>query len=105
MRASVTSSPSSKRTSNSNVPIESKYIENSSDIRGSIHDSQSDVPCLLPRLIRRFEYPSAIDPLLATQLSNRLALLYLRGQLGNTHFQRDAEHVNLRPANTRLSAG
>ncbi|XP_046455783.1 platelet-activating factor acetylhydrolase-like isoform X1 [Daphnia pulex] len=62
-------------------------------IKGSIHDSQSDVPCLLPKFIRRFEYPSAIDPLLATQLSNRITLLYLRRQLAG--YPADDELSNL----------
>nr|CAH0098329.1 unnamed protein product [Daphnia galeata] len=52
-------------------------------IKGSIHDSQSDVPCLLPWYIRRLEYHSAIDPLLAIQLSNRITLLYLGKHLGH----------------------
>lgn len=51
-------------------------------IRGSVHYSQNDVPCLLPWYIRRFTYHSAIDPLVAIELNNRISLLYLRKHLG-----------------------
>lgn len=51
-------------------------------LKGSVHYSQNDVPCLLPWYIRRFTYHSAIDPLVAIELNNRISLLYLRKHLG-----------------------
>lgn len=51
--------------------------------RGSVHYNQNDVPALWPWYIRRFVCNSAIDPLLALQLNNRMSLLYLRKHLGN----------------------
>lgn len=52
-------------------------------LKGSVHYSQNDVPCLLPWYIRRFTYHSAIDPLVAIELNNRISLLYLRKHLGH----------------------
>ena len=50
--------------------------------RGSVHYNQNDLPALWPWYIRRFACNSAIDPLLALQLNNRMSLLYLRKHLG-----------------------
>lgn len=53
-------------------------------LKGSVHKNQVDLPLMLSPILRRIAGAhSPIDPLVAMNLNNRLALLYLRKHLGH----------------------
>ncbi|XP_057378526.1 platelet-activating factor acetylhydrolase-like [Daphnia carinata] len=62
-------------------------------LKGSVHKNQVDLPFLLPLYLRRLTGShSAIDPVLAMELNNRITMLYLRKHLGHPV---DEEHSKL----------